>query len=169
MWKPRLHSTEIFSPWFPAERIEEHKGERLVHFNYSGTKQKDQQGKTNFKSIVISCTSLTSKHTSPFGKYIIKPEPIFSLHCCHYTEKNYHEFTQCDTEVADWNLNPKQIVFLPLNKKHKNEVIFISQLENDNMKENIETIAASQYDPRQDKFLHKVLHVESFLYEGFCS
>ena len=56
---------------------------------------------------------------------------------------------------AGWNLNPKQICVFTFEQETQNEVMFISQLENDNMKENIATTAALQPDPRQDKLLHR--------------
>lgn len=54
---------------------------------------------------------------------------------------------------AVWNLNPKQICVFTFEQESQNEVMFISQLENDNMKENIASTAALQHDPRQDKFM----------------
>ena len=123
----------------------------LVHFNYSGTTQKDKQGETNFKSIMISCTSSTSKYTSPFGKYIIKPEPIFSASLSVLRKKSSWIY-RMRYRSAVWNLNPKQICVFTFEQESQNEVMFISQLENDNMKENIASTAALQHDSRQDKF-----------------
>ena len=126
----------------------------LVHFNYSGITQKDKQGETNFKSIMISCTSSTSKYTFAFGKYIIKPEPIFSALLSILRKKSsWIHRTWCRS--AGWNLNPKQICVFTFEQETQNEVIFISQLKNDNMKENIATTAALQHDLRPDKFLHR--------------
>lgn len=125
----------------------------LVHFNYSGTTQKDKQGETNFKSIMISCTSLTSKYTFSFGKYIIKLEHIFSASLSILRKKPW--IYRMRYRSAGWNLNPKQICVFTFEQETQNEVMFISQLENDNMKENIATTAALQHDPRQDKLLHR--------------
>lgn len=58
----------------------------LVCFNYSGTAQGDKQGQVNFKRIMISRTSLTSKYTFPFGKYNMNLN-IFSLCIIVRTQK----------------------------------------------------------------------------------
>lgn len=71
--------------------------------------------------------------------------------------------------MSGWNLNPTQVAFLSLNNKHKVKLyLFLNQTENGKLKENSETLGASQYDPRQGRRLYEVLHLESCLYKGFC-